>query len=225
MIARAHITGLILAGGRARRMRSGGLDVDKGLLGLDGIPLAAHAQRYLAPQVGTLLFSANRHLEDYADYGRVLADDPALGSDLGPLAGVASALAVVSTPWLAVMPVDVLNLPQDMVARLALAADGAGALIAYASTSDPAREVDSVPDGQGGSGREGRAHPLCMVLHASLADGLRDYLRAGDRKVQLWQKRHGAVPVFFDGTGEAFFNINTPEDLRLADQASQRARS
>ncbi|UYO92997.1 molybdenum cofactor guanylyltransferase MobA [Pollutimonas sp. M17] len=225
MIARAHITGLILAGGRARRMQGGGLDIDKGLLGLDGAPLVAHAQRYLAPQVGALLVSANRHLEDYADYGRVLADDPALGSDLGPLSGVASALAASSSPWLAVMPVDVLNLPADMVARLARAADEAGALIAYASTADPAWEVASSPDRPGSAEGGGRAHPLCMVVHASLARSLRDYLEAGDRKVQLWQKRHAAVPVFFDPGPDAFFNINTPEDLRRAAQASQRARS
>lgn len=220
MIARSQITGLILAGGRARRMQQeDSLDVDKGLLRLDGAPLVAHAQRYLAPQVSSVLVSANRHVEDYADYGRVISDDPRLGSDLGPLAGVASALAATPTPWLAVMPVDVLNLPADMVARLAGAAQGAGAFIAYASTGGP--------DGGGAPGTipDGRAHPLCMVLHAGLAGSLRDYLGGGDRKVQLWQKKHAAVPVFFDGGYGAFFNINTPEDLRLAVQASQRARS
>ncbi|MFW7340393.1 molybdenum cofactor guanylyltransferase MobA [Pollutimonas sp. H1-120] len=209
MIARSQITGLILAGGRARRMQQeDSLDVDKGLLGLDGAPLVAHAQRYLAPQVSSVLVSANRHLEDYADYGRVVSDDPRLGIDLGPLAGVASALAATSTPWLAVMPVDVLNLPADMVARLAGAADEAGALAAYAGTVGP-----------------DRVHPLCMLVHASLAGSLRDYLGGGDRKVQLWQQMHAAVPVCFDGGHGAFFNINTPQDLRLAVQASQRARS
>jgi molybdopterin-guanine dinucleotide biosynthesis protein A len=225
MIARSHITGLILAGGRARRMQDGSLDVDKGLIRLDGAPLVAHAQRYLVPQVSTILVSANRHLEDYADYGRVVVDDPGLGSDLGPLAGVASALPTLSTPWLAVMPVDVLNLPDDMVARLILAADAAGAMVAYASTAAPDQESDSAPgDGKMG-GQGGRAHPLCMVMHAGLEGGLRDYLRRGDRKVQLWQKSQAAVPVFFEGGADAFFNINTPEDLRLAAQASQRAKS
>lgn len=225
MIARSHITGLILAGGRARRMQEGSLDVDKGLIGLDGAPLVAHAQRYLAPQVSSILVSANRHLEDYADYGRVVSDDPGLGSDLGPLAGVASALSLLPTPWLAVVPVDVLNLPPDMVARLILAADTAGALIAYASTARPNQNSDSAHDGRKASGPDGRAHPLCMVLHASLEGSLRNYLQQGDRKVQLWQESQSAVPVFFDGGADAFFNINTPEDLRLAAQASQRARS
>ncbi len=221
MIARSQITGLILAGGRARRMQQkDSLDVDKGLLDLDGAPLVALAQRYLAPQVSSVLVSANRYVEDYADYGRVVSDDPRLGGDLGPLAGVVSALAATPTPWLAVMPVDVLNLPADMVARLAGAAQEAGAFIAYASTGGP--DVDSAP---GAPIHGGRAHPLCMVLHASLAGSLRDYLDGGDRKVQLWQKKHAAVPVFFDGGYGAFFNINTPEDLRLAVQASQRARS
>src|SRR3546814_18963902 len=96
------------------------------------------------------------------------------------------------TPWLAVMPVDVLNLPVNMVARLAGAADAAGALIAYASTADPDLDVDSAAAGPGAAGLKGRAHPLCMVLHASLADSLRNYLLAGARQVQLWQTRHGS---------------------------------
>src|SRR3546814_15275728 len=90
------------------------------------------------------------------------------------------------------MPVDVVNLPVNMVARLAGAADAAGALIAYASTADPDLDVDSAAAGPGAAGLKGRAHPLCMVLHASLADSLRNYLLAGDRKVQLWQSRSGA---------------------------------
>src|SRR3546814_5252048 len=114
-------------------MQGGNLNVDKGLLDLNGVPLVAHARRYLAPQVSSILISANRHLENYADYGCAVSDDPKLGDDVGPLAGVASALAFVPTPWLAVMPVDVLNLPVNMVARLAGAADAAGALIAYRS--------------------------------------------------------------------------------------------
>src|SRR3546814_11720551 len=38
MIAPSMLTGLILAGGRARRMQGGNLNVDKGLLDLNGVP-------------------------------------------------------------------------------------------------------------------------------------------------------------------------------------------
>lgn len=215
MTTAASMTGLILAGGQARRMQDGASaqapsrrgqeqamrmapTIDKGLLDLCDEPLVAHARRFLAPQVRALLISANRNEPSYARYGDVIGDDAALGTQLGPLAGIERALRIIDTPWLVVLPVDVVKLPQDLVTRLSAAVQDAGPLIAYASTPE-------------------RAHPLCMVLHASLADSLRRYLQAGDRKVQLWQARHQAVAVPFDGPG-LFFNINTPEDLRYASQ-------
>lgn len=225
-MAPASLTGLILAGGQARRMQAGaagagghehpvqmhglhagmqlhrmGPAVDKGLLDLRGEPLVAHARRFLAPHVGSLLISANRHEQLYARYGEVVADDPALGSGLGPLAGVERALALMQTPWLLVLPVDVVNLPAGLVGQLMGAVHAEDAPIAYAITPE-------------------RAHPLCMALHAGLAQSLRAYLLAGDRKVQLWQDRHHAVPVVFEGT-DLFFNINTPDDLRYASQCGK----
>jgi len=62
---REAVTGLVLAGGRGSRM--GG--VDKGLQTLRGEPLARHALDRLAPQVGPLMISANRHLHAYAAFG------------------------------------------------------------------------------------------------------------------------------------------------------------
>ena len=58
------ITGLLLAGGRGRRM--GG--ADKGLLLLDGKPLALHTLRRLRPQVATVLISANRNAAFYQQW-------------------------------------------------------------------------------------------------------------------------------------------------------------
>ena len=65
MITPQDITGLVLAGGQGTRM--GG--ADKGLQLLDGTPLALHALRRLAPQVGTMLVSANRNHAAYAAFG------------------------------------------------------------------------------------------------------------------------------------------------------------
>lgn len=205
-MAPAMLTGLILAGGQARRMQADlqladdrmGAAIDKGLLDLRGEPLVAHARRFLLPHVQTLLISANRNEQAYASYGKVIADDVTLGSGLGPLAGIERALATARTPWLLVLPVDVVNLPPDLAPALLGAADALAAPIAYARTAE-------------------RAHPLCMVLHVDMADSLRSYLMAGDRKVQLWQNRHQAAPVQFQGD-DIFFNINTPDDLRYASQ-------
>src|SRR5690606_12621405 len=183
--------------GRQMHGRSGAV-VDKGLLALRGEPLVAHARRFLAPHVQAMLVSANRNERAYAAYGTVIADDAVLGANLGPLAGVERALAMATTPWLMVLPVDVVNLPPDLIAGLLRAVDAGTKPIAYACSAE-------------------RAHPLCMVLPTSLADSRRRYLEDGDRKVQLWQDRHQAVPVVFQGD-DLFLNINTPQDLCYASQ-------
>jgi molybdopterin-guanine dinucleotide biosynthesis protein A len=195
MIPRHLLGGLILAGGRARRLQEpGNAELDKGMLDLHGVPLAGHAARFLSARVSRLWISANRHADFYRRFGDVVADDPEYGADCGPLAGIASVLAVASTPWLAVVPVDVPGLPHDLVERLADAALASRAGMAFAENA------------QG-------AHPLCMVLHRRALASLRTSLLGGERKVRRWQASQGAAAVWFDDAGAAFFNINTQEDL------------
>ena len=52
------ITGLILAGGKARRM--GG--IDKGLIAFKGQPMVTHVIKHLSTQVGAILINANREI-------------------------------------------------------------------------------------------------------------------------------------------------------------------
>src|SRR3546814_8237384 len=97
MIPRHFRSGLNRAGGQARRLQTAGMPArDKGMVELRGEPLVAHASRFLAPRVAQLWISANCHTDFYAHYGMVVGDDPRYGSSSGPLAGVASALAVRS---------------------------------------------------------------------------------------------------------------------------------
>jgi molybdopterin-guanine dinucleotide biosynthesis protein A len=194
-VSLAGAAGLILAGGRGLRMQ----EADKGLLMLAGQPLVAHVARRLAPQVQSLLISANRNAERYAQYGSVLPDDPVFDAWSGPLAGVAAGLRAWSGPWLVVAPCDTPLLPRDLAARLIGAAQAQGAPLAVACAG-------------------GRRHSVCMALRTSLADDLRDYLQGGDRKVDLWQARVGGVEVGFDDAPQEFLNINTPEDLSAAEQ-------
>lgn len=183
-------------------MPEGGVPpIEKGLVLFRGEPLVAHARRFLAGQVSQVMISANRRVEAYAPYGDVIADAPEVGLEAGPLAGIYSALARIATPWLVVMPVDVLNPPPDLIPRLAHALAGQdGSSAAYATTT--------------------RSHPLCMMVHRELAPSLRDYLLAGDRKVMLWLDSVGAAPTPFDQSGQAFANINTLDDLQRAELAS-----
>jgi molybdopterin-guanine dinucleotide biosynthesis protein A len=185
---RDAITGLVLAGGRGQRM--GGLD--KGLLPWHGQTLAAHALQRLASQVGRLAVSANRHLDDYRALGAPVWPDR--GPDFpGPLAGWQAALHAMDTPWLASVPCDVPGFPSDLVARLGAAAQQAGAVAAYAVA-------------------EGRAHPVCALLHGSVREALDEALAARRHRVLDWLHSVQAQPVDF-ADAAAFANFNRPEDL------------
>lgn len=198
-VSRKTVSGLVLAGGQALRMQApGGDPVEKGLLALHGKPLVAWVQGYLQSRTAEIYISANRCIDIYARYGRVIGDDPALGTDLGPLAGLASVLPQLRTPWIFSLPVDVPAPPPDLLERLAAQADASTAGIVYAYS--------------------GRAHPLCMLLHHDMLPSLREFLRGGERKVGIWQERNGAVPAVFSADDAGFFNINTPDDLRAAER-------
>ena len=191
--SREAITGLVLAGGRGQRL--GG--VDKGLQAWHGRPLVDHAIDRLAPQVATVMISANRNGADYASRAaRVLAD--AQGDFPGPLAGMLAGLRAASTPWLAVVPCDAPRLPSNLVERLA------GGLAR--------RDGAVVQRDLGAAGV--RLEPVCCLLATALADDLARYLDGGGRKVEAWLALH-ATPVRFDRPTDvaAFANINTPDDL------------
>jgi molybdopterin-guanine dinucleotide biosynthesis protein A len=181
------VTGLILAGGEGRRV--GG--ADKGLLDYRGKPLVAHAIERLAPQVDTLLISANRNLDDYLDFGYPVVTDSS-AERLGPLAGIAAGLRACETPWLVVCPCDCPHLPLDLVARLTA---GAGAApLAIATTSEGMQ-------------------PTFMLCRRELLPVLEAWLAAGERKVMAWCRNQGTVEVDFpDAT--AFANFNTLKDIQ-----------
>jgi molybdenum cofactor guanylyltransferase len=190
VIARQDITGLVLAGGRGQRM--GGLD--KGLQTYRGQTLVQTALDRLAPQVGPLMISANRHLDDYARFGvPVLADT--LPGHAGPLAGWLAALEHGHTPWLASVPCDTPGFPLDLVARLADAVQPGGLAVAATGANE--------------------LHPVFCLMHRTLAEGLRSDVLAGQRRVQAWALQRGAAVVHFSDRA-AFTNINTLAALHEA---------
>lgn len=184
---RDRITGLVLAGGRGARM--GG--ADKGLVFFGGQPLVLHVVRRLAPQVTTLLISANRNLDAYREMAEVVTDPVDLEPHAGPLAGILAGLSAAPTPWLAVAPCDAPYLPPDLIARLS---EGlAGRPAAYVRTRE-------------------RAHPLIALLHKSLAPALAAWLHAGRRRAVDWLDGQAAAAVRFDDEA-AFSNFNRSDDL------------
>lgn len=194
-MAAESITGLVLAGGAGRRM--GG--ADKGLVEYLGRPLVAHVIDRLAPQVESLIVSANRHLADYRAFGHPLVSDGEPDYP-GPLAGLAAGLAACRTEWLVCVPCDCPHLPPDLVGRLAAAPYNSGARLAVARVA-------------------GQIQPTFQLCHRSHLPALRDYLAAGERRVGGWCRQQGAVEVDFPDP-EAFRNFNTPAELDAPRQGS-----
>jgi len=185
------VSGLILAGGRGRRMGN----VDKCLQLLDGQPLVTRVLGRLTPQVAEVLINANRHADVYAALGhRVIADR--IGEFAGPLAGLHVGLSEARHAFLVSVPCDTPFLPRDLVARL------------LAPLED--EEIDLTVARTGS-----RPHPVVCLTRRRLLPHLSAYMDSGGRKVDAWYSSLRALEVNFPDEN-AFRNINTPEDLKAA---------
>jgi molybdopterin-guanine dinucleotide biosynthesis protein A len=186
---KVEVTGVVLAGGQGSRM--GG--VDKGLQAFRGRPMVAHVIERLAPQVTELLINANRNAEAYARFGhRVIADE--IEGFAGPLAGFERGLAHASGSLVVTAPCDSPFLPADLVARLRAALEGGNAQLAVAKTGD-------------------QAHPVFSLMRREVHASLREFLAAGQRKIDRWYGALRVAEVSFDDEADAFLNINTREEL------------
>lgn len=186
---RAKITGVVLAGGRGRRM--GG--EDKGLLPFRGKPLVAYALAALETVAGHILINANRNREAYARFGFPVVADHSDGFD-GPLAGLLSAMRAAETPYVLTLPCDSPLVSGGLLRRFP------------ARLAETSAELCVAHDG-------GRSHPVFLLAERRLADDLEAYLAQGERRVQTWLDRHKPAWVDCSDHPEVFANINTPEDL------------
>ncbi|MFT5395723.1 MAG: molybdopterin-guanine dinucleotide biosynthesis protein A [Gammaproteobacteria bacterium] len=192
MNIKSDVTGVILAGGQARRM--GGQD--KGLVMLDGIPMVEIIIDVFKPQTAKLLINANRNHDRYAQYGLELVADE-LSGYCGPLAGMASALKTINTDYMVTAPCDSPFIPLDLVQRLADALE------------NKSTEISVAHDGE-------RIQPVFCMLKKTLLESLTDYLAAGERKIDRWFKQHDFAIADFSDKPETFDNINTLEDVESA---------
>ena len=181
------VCAVVLAGGMGRRL--GGMD--KGLLKKNHRAFVAYINEALRSQVGEVLISANRNIEEYRKYGRVVTDE--LPDFQGPLAGMLSAMKQCETEWLVTLPCDGIDIPDDYAERLYSCAVAKSALVAVAH------------DGK-------RIQPVHACLHRSLAADLAQYLQSGKRKIDHWYATQLFVHADFSDCPDTFRNVNTPED-------------
>jgi len=186
------ITGIILAGGRARRMA----ERDKGLIELEGQPLIKYAINALLPQVDQLLINANRNTERYGEFGFPVISDQITGF-LGPLAGMAAALQKSNTDYILSVPCDTPWVPIDLANRMleAIKRENAELCVAH--------------DGE-------RMHPVFALINKNRFTSLTKYLSTGERAVHRWCKQQHLAIADFSDQPKAFINVNTPEELAAA---------
>ncbi len=191
---RESISCVALAGGQGRRMRG----EDKGLLRLHDRPMIGYVVGKLAGQGSEVLINANRNMDEYAGMGcRVISDR--LQGYAGPLAGMASAMYASATPYLLTAPCDSPFIADDLAGRLYDALRAEQASIAVAN------------DGK-------RLQPVFCLLRTELLDSVEAYLGEGKHKIDGWLEREGYVSVDFSDRPDMFINVNTPEDVVLAER-------
>ena len=188
-----NLAGVILAGGRATRMGGG----DKGLLALGGTSLLQRVIDRLSPQVEALCLNANGDPARFARFGLPVVPD-SLKDHPGPLAGVLAGMdwaAGEGFSHVVSAAADTPFFPTDLAAR-------------FTEAAAPHAPVLAASPG----GRQ----PTFGLWPVALRDDLRAALEDGLRKVVQWTDAHdGRLAEWPED--DAFFNVNTPEDLARAE--------
>lgn len=192
VIDQSQITGVVLAGGRARRM--GG--IDKGLVEICGKPMCELVIELLSPQVETILVNANRNHDEYKNFGVSVIEDYFSGY-LGPLAGIASAMRVAQTPWVITVPCDGPFLNSDYVRRMS-------ERVTLETKVVVARDSE-------------RLQPTYMLANSDVVDDLNSFLKSGERKIDKWFIKHNYSTCDFSDSPRCFVNINSDEERRKAE--------
>lgn len=196
----SNITGVILAGGLAKRMGGG----DKCLLPLGGKTLLQRSIERAQPQVTNLLLNANGNSLRFARSRLpVIAD--LFGDFPGPLAGIHAGLMRMNeqdpdNEWLVSFACDTPFFPLDLVNKL------------YEASEE--KDVQLVVACSGGI-----VHPVFALWHASLRTRIELLLRKGDTpRLKEWMEGQKPAYVNFEANNyDPFFNINTPQDLYSAE--------
>jgi molybdenum cofactor guanylyltransferase len=187
------ITGVILAGGQARRMEG----QDKGLVMLNNKPMIEYVIEALNPQVACLLINANRNHDRYSEYGFDIVSDELSGYH-GPLAGMASSLNKIKTSYMLTAPCDSPFIPNDLVQRLIMALESEDADISVAHNGE-------------------RMQPVFCLMKKELLSSMNDFLKQGERKIDKWFNQHALAIADFSDIPKTFDNLNTLEDIQAVE--------
>jgi molybdopterin-guanine dinucleotide biosynthesis protein A len=192
-----QVFGLVLTGGKSRRMGT-----DKALLDHDGQSQLAYVAGVLAACVDEVFVSTRPDQEsdeERAQYQQIVDRY----SDLGPVAGILSALEErPEVDWL-VVACDLPNIDAQTIRYLLEQRGGEQPFTAYTSSHD------------------GLPEPLCALYHSGCDDIIRRFVDDGmncPRKILI----RSETRLLEQPHPQALDNVNTPDDLQNSVlQASQ----
>ncbi|MFK5980471.1 MAG: molybdenum cofactor guanylyltransferase MobA [Rhizobiaceae bacterium] len=195
----SDIVGVVLAGGLSRRMG----EQEKSLLELGGKPIIEHGISRLKNQTSNILINANGDPGRFSHFDLPVQADTVEGF-AGPLAGILAGMrwCEANAPncrYVLSIAADTPFFPNSLAERLLAEIPNDKEAIALASSDN-------------------RRHPVFGLWSISLADDLHKFLvDEENRKVMLFVERYPYCIVDFEfETSDPFFNVNTPEDLAIA---------
>lgn len=187
----AELYGLVLAGGRSRRMQR-----DKAALAYAGRPQLARAMELLAPLVARSFVSRRQDQQCDALRGGYEAIVDHL-PELGPIGGIHAALHThADRAWL-VLACDLPFLDRPTLERLIAARDPARLASAYRSSYD------------------GMPEPLCAIYEPASRAALARWIESGERCPRKFLAQHEVRLLDLTNT-HALDNVNTPAEYLAA---------
>ncbi|MDD5274610.1 MAG: molybdenum cofactor guanylyltransferase [Methylovulum sp.] len=183
------VSGVILSGGRAKRMDN----QDKGLVNYKGQPLVSYAIKAMLPVVDQLIINANRNLDQYRSFNLPVVTDQTNRFD-GPLAGILTAMRFTDADILLVMPCDLPLIRPEHLQKL------------LSTCREQDTDIAVAYDGK-------EIQPLLLAIKTSLYVDLQNFLDSGRRKVGFWLAQKRMLKVDLSNEPDIFININTAKDL------------
>ncbi len=208
LVLNEPVTGIVLAGGRSKRMGR-----DKAWLPLAGRPLVQWVLDALREVTDEQILVA-RDVGTFAKLGVPVFIDRMPWP--GPLAGIHAGLKATNTDLNLVLACDMPLARPKLLAYLAQAVGPTHAAVPYTSEGPPP------PPAEYTTARQAGFQPLCAAYRRACLVPLEKLLISGSLPTAalisvikariVWPDEWGA----HDPGGRSFFNINTPEDLVAA---------
>ena len=204
------VTGVILAGGKSRRMGQ-----NKALIQLGDSPLIAHVIRRMDLVVDELLLITNNRAE-YAHLGLPMHGD--IIPDTGALGGIYTGLTHASYDVVLCVGCDSPFLVPDLLTYLVSVLDEYDAVMPYTDSSNK----DTGVTNRSHSTDQITLQTLCAVYAKRCLPVIERMLNEPDLRVHALQKRANILTLApeiwktYDSEGHSFFNVNTPEDFEKA---------